>query len=103
MTRLPAHRQFAGDVRGERGLAHAAFLIEQGNDHGAALPAGKPAVSCLVKPSSVLPRFLRAFCLSAVVHRNGAPLLKVRVFEVREVKGAPKPAPVMGFAAVSHA
>jgi hypothetical protein len=43
---LAAHRQFAGDVRGERGLADAAFLVEQSDDHGAALPAGKPGFTC---------------------------------------------------------
>jgi hypothetical protein len=31
---LAAHRQLAGDVGGERGLAHAAFLVEQRDDHG---------------------------------------------------------------------
>src|SRR3546814_15630482 len=32
--RLAALGQFAGQVRGERGLAAAALLVEQGDDHG---------------------------------------------------------------------
>src|SRR3546814_3043234 len=32
--RLAALGQFAGQVRGERGLADAALLVEQGDDHG---------------------------------------------------------------------
>jgi hypothetical protein len=46
--RLAAHRQLAGDVGGERGLAHAAFLVEQRDDHGLALRAGKPGCCCCV-------------------------------------------------------
>lgn len=38
---LAAQGQFPGDMRGERGLAYAAFLVEQGNDHGTVLRGGK--------------------------------------------------------------
>jgi hypothetical protein len=54
---LAAHRQFAGDVRGERGLADAAFLVEQRDDHGAALRAGKPAACCVSWLSTETARF----------------------------------------------
>src|SRR5690606_39933641 len=60
-----AQRQFARDVRGERGLADTAFLVEQSEDHGAALRVGKPVFCSCV------------WCRLAVVHRNGALLLKV--------------------------
>jgi hypothetical protein len=50
---LAAHRQFAGDVRGERGLADAAFLVEQSDDHGAALRAGKPGFACRAAAAAV--------------------------------------------------
>jgi hypothetical protein len=73
---LAAHRQFAGDVRGERGLADAAFLVEQRDDHGAALRAGKPGFPAVRWP-----------CRFSVVHRNGAST-KSYVFLVREVRGA---------------
>ena len=33
--RTALHRQFAGEVRGERRLADPAFLVEQGDDHDA--------------------------------------------------------------------
>ncbi|GID05552.1 hypothetical protein TMM008_27540 [Pseudomonas sp. 008] len=80
-----AHRQFAGDVRGERGLAYAAFLVEKREDHGAALRAGKPAWPC---------RFV-------VVHRNGALLLKVMYFLLGKLEGTQTRA-VVGFPAFSY-
>ncbi|GLO20214.1 hypothetical protein PPUJ20188_36110 [Pseudomonas putida] len=67
---LAAQREFAGDVRGERGLTDAAFLIEQDNDHDAASHVGKPDFACRAKRCSL--------CRFVVVHRNGALLLKVR-------------------------
>ncbi|HMN57290.1 MAG TPA: hypothetical protein PKE15_08600 [Ottowia sp.] len=82
---LAAHRQLAGDVRGERGLAYAAFLIEKRDDHGAALPAGKPAWPC---------RWV-------VFHRNGALLLKVMYFLLGKLEGAQTRA-VIGFTAFSY-
>lgn len=70
-----AQREFARDVGGERGLADAAFLIEQSEDHGVALPAGKPVFrSCF-------------WCRLVVVHRNGASLLKVREFKLGMLEG----------------
>ena len=83
---LAAHRQFAGDMRGERGLPDAAFLVEQRDDHGAALRAGKPVF---------LPR---ASCRVAVVHRGAAPLLPVREFELGKLREAEIRASI-GFAA----
>jgi hypothetical protein len=47
-------------VGGERGLAHAAFLVEQRDDHGLALPAGKPGCCCW---------FLAAWWLSTEARR----------------------------------
>src|SRR3546814_1912639 len=64
---LAAHRQLAGDVRGERGLAHAAFLVEQSNDHGAALRVGKPGFCRSEEHTSELQSLMRisyaVFCL----------------------------------------
>ncbi|MNV59985.1 hypothetical protein D3C71_1524350 [compost metagenome] len=72
--RLPAHRQLPGDVGGERGLAHPAFLVEQGDDHGVAFLLGKPGCFCLW------------FGISAVVHRGRAPLLIVRCIKLEELR-----------------
>lgn len=83
---LSAQRQLASDVRGERGLANAAFLVEQRNDHSAALAVGRPARAC---------RFV-------VVHRNGALLPRVRFLELGELEAAETRAAI-GFAAISHA
>ncbi|MPM56815.1 hypothetical protein SDC9_103630 [bioreactor metagenome] len=68
--RLPAHRQLASDVGGERGLAYAAFLVQQSNDHGLALRVGKPGCCRCVAGRAV------------VVHRGAALLLKVREFKL---------------------
>ncbi|MCY1249716.1 hypothetical protein D9M72_632760 [compost metagenome] len=78
---MPPHRKFTRDVSGERGFAYAAFLVEQGDDHGLAPAASEP--------------------LFAVVHRNGAllpvMLLKLGALEIAETRA------VIGFAADSHA
>ncbi|MEW7979905.1 MAG: hypothetical protein AB2813_08940, partial [Candidatus Sedimenticola endophacoides] len=49
------------------GFAHSAFLIQQSDDHGAALLAGKPGFLCHAKCC--------ASCRLAVFHRNGALFL----------------------------
>ncbi|GJA75674.1 hypothetical protein KAM354_09100 [Aeromonas caviae] len=72
---LAAHRQLARDVRGERGLADAAFLVEQSEDHDAALRVGKPVFRSCV------------WCRWVVVHRNGASLLKVRELKLGMLEG----------------
>ena len=71
-----AHRQLARDVRGERGLADAAFLVEQSEDHGAALRAGKPVFRFCV------------WCRLVVIHRNGTLLLKVMYLLLGKLRGA---------------
>ncbi|HEJ4160445.1 TPA: hypothetical protein SL491_000478 [Pseudomonas aeruginosa] len=73
---LAAQRQFARDVRGERGLADTAFLVEQSEDHGAALLAEKPVFRFCV------------WCRCAVVHRNGALLLKVMYLLLGKLRDA---------------
>ena len=90
---LAAQRQFARDVRGERGLADTAFLVEQSEDHGAALPAGKPGFTCRAKRCSP--------CRFSVVHRNGALLLKVMYFLLGKLEG-PQTRAVIGFPAFSY-
>src|SRR3546814_7684642 len=84
-NRLPAHRQFAGNVGGERGLSDTAFLVQDGGDHGAALPAGKPAWPC---------RWV-------VVHRSGVLLPKVRAFKLGKLE-RPQTHAVIGFPAFSY-
>lgn len=79
-----AHRQFAGDVRGERGLADAAFLVEKREDHGAAPPSWKAGSAC---------HFV-------VVHRNGALLLKVMYFLLGKLETQTRA--VVGFPAFSY-
>jgi hypothetical protein len=91
---LAAHCQLASDVRGERGLADAAFLIEQGDDHDPALLAGKPGF--LRRAKRCTP------CRSVLIHRNGALLLKVKEFKLGKLEGLETSA-VIGFSAVSHA
>ena len=83
---MPAHRQLSGDVGGECGLAHATFLVEQSDDHGAALQAGKLGVCCCVCGRVV------------VVHRSGAFLLKVRESKLGKLRETETGA-VIGFAA----
>ena len=39
---LPAQGQFAGDMGDQGGLAHPAFLVEQGEGHGRFSPAKQP-------------------------------------------------------------
>src|SRR5690606_10589566 len=73
---LAAQREFAREVRGERGLSDTAFLVEQRDDHGAALRVGKPGFGCC------------AWCRFAVVHRSGALLLKVMYFLLGMLEGA---------------
>jgi hypothetical protein len=85
---LAAHRQFAGDVRGERGLADAAFLVEQSEDHGAALRAGKPGFAAACRAVRGCPPKRRAST-------------KSYVFLVREVRG-PQTRAVIGFPAFSY-
>nr|WP_199904417.1 hypothetical protein [Novosphingobium sp. MBES04] len=87
---LAAHRQFAGDVRGERGLAHAAFLVEQSDDHGLALRVGKPGCCRCVCGRVV------------VVHRSGVSLLKVREIKLGKLEGE-ETQRWRGFAADLHA
>mmetsp|Transcript_7178 Transcript_7178/g.12986 ORF Transcript_7178/g.12986 Transcript_7178/m.12986 type:complete len:230 (-) Transcript_7178:1869-2558(-) len=88
--RLPAHRQLAGDVGGERGLAHAAFLVQQRDDHGLALRVGKPGCCSWISGSVV------------VVHRGAALLLSVRCFKLGKLREAETRASI-GFAADGHA
>ncbi|WP_208532317.1 hypothetical protein, partial [Pseudomonas aeruginosa] len=57
------------------GLADAAFLVEQSEDHGAALRVGKPVFRFWV------------WCRWVVVHRNSASLLKVREFKLGMLEG----------------
>ncbi|MDT4865199.1 hypothetical protein FQZ97_999880 [compost metagenome] len=92
--RLPAHRQLAGDVGGERGLAHTAFLVEQRDDHGLDLPAGEPGCRCWFSWLS--------FAGWVVVHRNAALLLPVREFKLGKLREAETRASI-GFAADGHA
>ncbi|EXS68017.1 hypothetical protein BF95_01410 [Sphingobium sp. Ant17] len=90
---LAAQRQFAGDVGGERGLADAAFLVEQRDDHGVALHTGKPGFACGAKRCSP--------CRFSVVHRNGALLLKVMYFLLGKLEG-PQTRAVIGFPVFSY-
>ncbi|ALK31116.1 hypothetical protein bpln_1g23460 [Burkholderia plantarii] len=79
------HRQFAGDVGSERGLADATFLIAARRSWRAP-PPETPASPC---------RF-------GVVHRNGAHLLPVRAFMLDKLEGA-ETRVVISFAEISHA
>ena len=92
--RLPAHRELAGDVRGERGLAHAAFLVEQGDDHGEALPFGRSLLPCHVECASPF--------RSVVVQRNGALPPQVREVTLGTLEGTETRA-VIVVARVSYA
>ena len=74
----PARRRCGG----ERGLAHAAFLVEQRDDHGLALRVGKPVVAA------------RASRRVVVVHRGAALLLPVREFKLGKLR-RPKPTPAL--------
>ncbi|HRL67509.1 MAG TPA: hypothetical protein PLA28_11085, partial [Ottowia sp.] len=75
---LTAHRQLAGDMCGERGLAHAAFLVEQSDDHGLASLLGKPGVDLPAKPANWWLVLSAVGGRVVVVHRSGVSLLKVR-------------------------
>ncbi|KAG1386447.1 hypothetical protein G6F58_013836 [Rhizopus delemar] len=70
---------------GERGLAHAAFLVEQRDDHGLALHAGRAGFVCCVCGRA------------AVVHRDGVSLLQVREFKLGKLREVETRA-VIGFA-----
>jgi hypothetical protein len=87
---LAAHCQLTGDVGGERCFADAAFLVQQSDDHGAALLAGKP-VFLLCEP-----------CRLAVFHRNGALYLLVKEFKLGKLE-RPETRALIGFPAVPHA
>ena len=91
---VKASRELAGDVGGERGLAHAAFLVEQSDDHGAALRVGKPGCCCCFSCPS--------FAGLVVVHRGAALLLPVRVFKLGKLREAETRASI-GFAGDGHA
>jgi hypothetical protein len=69
-------------------------LVEQGDDHGAALLCGKLLFEWFEKRGWS--------CVSAVIHRNGALLLKVMYLKLGKLREAEACA-VIGFAADSHA
>src|SRR3546814_19502907 len=98
---LAAQGAFAWDVRGERGLADAAFLVEQGDDHGATLRLGRPACFCRAERGGFWSFCWLVFRPAAVVHRNAVSLSIVREFKLVMLEGSQTRA-VTGFPAFSY-
>jgi hypothetical protein len=69
-------------------------LVQQSDDHGSALLAGKPGFLRRAKRG--------APCRLVFIHRNGALFLFVKEFKLGKLEG-PETRAVIGFAAISHA
>jgi hypothetical protein len=95
---LTAQRKFAGDVRGKRSLTHAAFLVEQSDDHEMVLHDGKRLVDRPGKCGDLGCGYCCCFKVSAVVHCNGVALLPVIAFRLGKLEAA-QIRVVTGFAA----